>query len=113
MNATTALNGRRILVVEDDYFGAKTLSELLQAYGAQVVGRIGWVEEAVEFVGNHASAFDVAVLDVNMHGKKSYPIADALLARGKRFIFATGYSGEALDEAYRHYPRCEKPFREN
>jgi hypothetical protein len=50
------------------------------------------------------------VLDVNLRGEMSYPIADMLVAHGVRFVFSTGYSAEALDHAYRAYPRCEKPF---
>jgi hypothetical protein len=34
---------------------------------------------------------DVAVLDVNLSGQKSFPIADALVARSVPFAFSTGY----------------------
>ncbi|MEP6482933.1 MAG: response regulator [Rudaea sp.] len=107
---TTALTGQRILVMEDDEFGALALTALLQACGAETVGPIGWVQEALEFVNTQSATFDKALLDVNMHGEKSYPIADALIAHGKSFVFTTGYAGDALEHSYRHHPRCEKPF---
>lgn len=110
MDVATALRGQRVLIVEDDYFGAQALVAMLQACGAETVGPIGWVPEAVAFVTTQSSTFDTAVLDINMHGEKSYPIADALTAQGKRFVFATGYGSDAVEESYRHYPRCEKPF---
>ena len=61
-------------------------------------------------VGDHAVRVDAAVLDVDLNGEKSYPVADALALRDIRFIFATGYGLDAVAEGYRHYPRCQKPF---
>ncbi|HEX4480998.1 MAG TPA: response regulator [Rudaea sp.] len=110
MNTETPLEGRRILVVEDDYFGAQALVGLLQLLGATTVGPIGWIEEAIGFVDKEHASFDSAVIDVNLHGEKSYALADKLDARGKYFVFATGYDADALDEEYRRYPRCEKPY---
>jgi DNA-binding LytR/AlgR family response regulator len=105
-----ALHGRRILVVEDDYLIAETLRELLEQNGAQVVGPIGSLEEALAFVQGNSSSIEAAVLDVNLHGKKSYPIADVLMARDIAIVFATGYGPGAIDAAYRRFPRCEKPI---
>ena len=36
-------------------------------------------------------AYDLAVLDVNINGQFSYPIASNLRERGIPFVFATGY----------------------
>jgi hypothetical protein len=52
------------------------------------------------------------MVDVNLDGRKSYPVADALAARGVPFLFSTGYSGESLDEGYRDRPVLGKPYRE-
>jgi CheY-like chemotaxis protein len=105
-----ALTGRRILVVEDDYLVALVLVEMLEEAGAQVVGPVGWLEEAIALIQDGGEVFDAAILDVNLHGRKSYPIADALIARSVGFVFATGYGSGALDGKYQSYPRCEKPF---
>src|SRR5450759_3942971 len=43
-----------------------------------------------------AEAIDVAVLDVNINGQLSYPIADALAARGVPFVFSTGYDKDRI-----------------
>jgi CheY-like chemotaxis protein len=104
------LQGRRILVVEDEYLIAEVLTQMLEDAGATVLGPIGWRDEALAFIRGDGSAFDVAVLDVNLHGQSSYPIADALIERGIDFVFTTGYGTDALNEAYRGYPRCTKPF---
>ena len=109
-NGAAGLEGRRLLVVEDDYLVAQVLIDLLEDAGAVVTGPIGSVDEALALIADSPDRFDGAVLDVNLHGSKSYPIADALTARSIKFIFATGYGADALDEPYRRCPRCEKPF---
>jgi CheY-like chemotaxis protein len=110
MDQPGILHGRRILVVEDDFLVGEVLTDLLQELGAIVVGPIGWVDEAVEFITRGEEAIDGAVLDVNLHGKKSYPIADLLIERGITFVFATGYGLDGVDDRYRGFPRCEKPL---
>lgn len=104
------LDGRRILIVEDDFLVAQALRALLEDAGATVLGPIGWADEAVAFVEDKANVFDNAVLDVDLHGEKSYVIADALMKRNVRFVFTTGYGTDALEAGYADYPRCEKPF---
>src|SRR5215207_4792017 len=97
MEQRALLEGRRILVVEDDFLVAQILCEILEDAGAVVVGPIGWVEEALAFLDGNDTAFDSAILDINLHGEKSYVIADVLVSRNIRFAFATGYGGDALD----------------
>lgn len=110
MEQVRTLQGRRILLVEDDYFVAQVITDQLEEAGAQVVGPIGWLDEALAFIKENDTAFDGAVLDVSLHGKKSYPIAGALAANGVYVVFSTGYGADAVDGDYRRYPRCEKPF---
>jgi CheY-like chemotaxis protein len=110
MPASPPLQGLRILVVEDDYLIALVLLELLQVAGAEVIGPLGWVKDALAVVTDVEQRLDAAVLDVNLHGEKSYPIAEALKQRAIKFVFATGYGAEALEVGYQSCPRCEKPF---
>ena len=51
-----------------------------------------------------------AVVDVNLRGEESCPVADALMARGVPFVFATGYADGELDARYPGVPRCIKPL---
>jgi len=104
------LAGRHILVVEDEYLVALTLVQLLQDEGATVVGPYSNVRDAVEVVAGGTQHIDAGILDVNLDGETSFPIADALAQRGIFFLFATGYGAAALGEAYRHYPRYQKPY---
>jgi hypothetical protein len=52
------------------------------------------------------------MVDVNLDGWTSYPVADALAARGVPFVFSTGYSGQSLNDGYRDRPVLGKPYRE-
>src|SRR5262249_61604513 len=61
--------------------------------------------------GAKPADFDVAILDVNLDGEPVSPVADALVARGTPFVFATGYGERGLPEPYRDRPTLKKPFQ--
>ncbi|MBN8903761.1 MAG: hypothetical protein BGO51_26745 [Rhodospirillales bacterium 69-11] len=105
-----SLAGRRILVVEDDFLVGQVILDLLEDEGADVLGPIGTVDEAVAFVVAQDGNFDQAVLDLNLHGVKSYPVADMLARNNVPFVFMTGYGKDAFDAAHRDCPHCIKPI---
>lgn len=105
-----ALQGRRILIVEDEYLLADDLREALTNEGAEVLGPVASVEEATRLLQD-ASRIDAAVLDINLRGEPVFPFADALRARGVPFAFTTGYDSSALPPRYVDTPRVEKPFK--
>lgn len=102
------LEGRRILVVEDEYMVAGEVVGELEARGALVVGPVPTVARALEIV-EASGALDGAVLDVNLHDEMAFPVADALAARGVRFVLSTGYDKAVIPERFAGVPRCEKP----
>jgi hypothetical protein len=53
------------------------------------------------------------VLDLNLNGRLSYPVADALRERGVPYIFATGYGTKILVPPYAGTPTLQKPFHLN
>ncbi|NIK49870.1 response regulator [Variibacter gotjawalensis] len=55
---------------------------------------------------------DVAVLDINLRGDTSYPIAEMLLARGIPFVFTSGYGKTGIDPRYAEAQVLQKPFTE-
>lgn len=112
MQHDPGLAGQRILVVEDEFLVAEYLGEVLRCAGAEVLGPLGRVGEALAFLRSGPGRLDAVVLDVNLHGQPSFPVADELIRQGVRFVFTTGYDGGTIDAAYRAHPRCEKPFRE-
>jgi DNA-binding response OmpR family regulator len=108
--AEQTLRGLRVLIVEDEYLLADDLYNTLTDAGAEVLGPIASVRDATAFIASEPS-IDAAVLDVNLRGELVYPVADALLARGVPFAFATGYDKWSLPERFAHAPRVEKPFK--
>ncbi len=85
------------------------LEDLLQELGCHVVEIASRVETAITSI--RARIFDVAILDVNLKGETSYPVADVLELRKVPFLFATGYGTEAIPDKYRQRTILQKPFR--
>jgi len=108
MTGTEKLARRKILLVEDEYFIVDDLIRAFEAAGAEVVGPVASVDDALDLI-EETERIDGAVLDVNLRGEMGYPVADALLARGVPFVFATGYDKGAVPPQYAHITRCEKP----
>lgn len=99
---------KRILIVEDEVLVAMHLEDLLTDMGHQVVGPATRINQAVELA--RKSEIDAAVLDVNLAGRNSFPVADILRQRGIPFVFATGYGAEGFVEGYRDEPTLRKPY---
>jgi len=102
------LSGKRILIVEDEYFIAADLKRAFQQDGAIVIGPVGDVGLGLALA--EAGKLDAAVLDVNLEGSNSYPIADRLADQAIPYMFLTGYDGWSLPEPYCDAPRVAKPF---
>jgi len=102
-----ALAGKRILVVEDEYFIASDLRRMLRGEGAVVIGPVGNLAAGLSLA---QQPIDAAVLDVNLAEATSYPIADRLGGLDVPYMFLTGYDGWSLPPAYRDAARLAKPF---
>lgn len=108
---TDALHGRRILIVEDEGLILLTIQEIVQDLGCEVAGATISAAKAVDLVSR--TALDAALLDVNLgSGETSFPVAEALAARGIPFAFITGYSTDTMPPAYRSRPVLSKPVDE-
>jgi CheY-like chemotaxis protein len=103
------LTGRRILLIEDEYFIAEEMARLLRKSGAEILGPVSSVHEALLMLSQHF-AIDGAILDINLRGEMAFAVADALIARQIPFVFATGYDQEVIPEKYAHIAHCEKPI---
>jgi CheY-like chemotaxis protein len=103
------LAGRHILLLEDEMMILLMMEEMLIDLGGATVTSAATVGQALTKIDGEV--FDAAMLDVNLNGTKSYPVAERLAACGIPFVFATGYSDHALGEAYGARPVLKKPFR--
>ena len=108
--SSTLLAGRRVLLVEDDFFVVEDMRQEFEAIGASVVGPAATVDDALRLVAT-TDRLDAAVLDVNLRGAMVYPVADALAARGVPFVFATGYDSAVIPTRFSWVKRCAKPVR--
>ena len=106
---THSLEGRRVLVVEDDYLISLLFDEMLTSAGCVVVGPLPRLVDALEAAAKESC--DAAVLDVNLGGAHVYPVAEILAERNVPFVFVTGYAGEALPREYAEQARIGKPFK--
>jgi CheY-like chemotaxis protein len=98
----------RVLIVEDEMTIAFMVEDMLTDLGHEVVEVAMRLPEAIEAAGR--IDVDFAILDVNLDGLRSFPVADILADRAIPFAFATGYGSAGLDEPYRGRPVLAKPF---
>lgn len=103
------LSDLRFLVVEDEYYIADDIAQALRRQGADVLGPAMDPAEALALLED-AGSLDGAILVVNLCGMPVYPVAEALRRRAVPFMFATGYDGAVIPDAYADVPRWEKPF---
>jgi DNA-binding NtrC family response regulator len=106
-NRSETLEGRRILVVEDEYYLADDIVRALRDCGAEIVGPVATLDQAEKLVSE--GGLDCAILDLNLRGEMSFPVADALTGSGIPFLIATGYDSAAIPERFSSVPRIQKP----
>lgn len=94
MVLTNELGGKAVFLVEDEYLVALSTGAMLTRLGATVTTAYR-CDEALTLA--RSEKFDAAILDVNLAGERSAPVAEVLSARGIPYILATGYSRRDLD----------------
>lgn len=85
------------------------VEDMLADLGCTSLSSAATVDEALALIA--AQAFDVAMLDMNLNGSDSHPVAEALAARGIPFFYATGNTDHGLRDGYADRPMLKKPFR--
>ena len=110
MADTSALAGRRILVVEDEMMIAMLVEDMLAELGCSVVGPAHALDVALNLARTE-QGIDAALLDVNLGGQPVFAVADALREKGVPAIFSTGYGDAGLRDIDRGSQVLQKPFR--
>ncbi len=85
-----------------------SIETMLEDLGCTTIESAATVAEALALI--EPGSFDAGILDVNLGGERSYPIADAFIKAGIPFVFSTGYGdhGDRTDLASR--PVLKKPY---
>jgi len=104
------LQDRSILVVEDEMMVLMNIENMLKDHGCTSITAAATIEQALTVLDT--LSFDAAVLDVNLDGKTSHPVADELSAKGIPFVVSTGYGQLDLDGSYKNQPVLIKPYRD-
>jgi CheY-like chemotaxis protein len=103
-----SLAGLRALIVEDESMLTMFIQDALADLGCSVAAIASRVNQAQAKAAT--ADFDVAILDVNLNGGPTYPIAEVLLRKNIPFVFATGYGAAGIPESLRQAPVLSKPF---
>ena len=98
---------KRVLIVDDEPIIAMDLELLLLDAGYEIAGVTGRIAKALSLV--EIEIIDVAILDANLGGETSAPVADALSARGVPFLVWSGYDAHQLPPVLRGAPSLRKP----
>ena len=102
------LPGRRVLVVEDEMMIALLLEDMLADLGHTVIAVAPRLDIALQYARD--SDADLAILDVNLGGEPSFPVAHLLTERRLPFMFATGYGSPGLVAPFKDAVTLKKPF---
>ncbi len=103
-----ALDGRRILVVEDSPVVAVACEDMLRDMGCLVVGPATNMAAALQLATEEQ--LDGAIVDINIRGGKAFPVLKILGSRGVPFLLASGYADWSMPEEWQDCPRMAKPY---
>jgi DNA-binding response OmpR family regulator len=104
------LRAQRILVVEDEFLIASFLETFLRGMGCKVIGPVPTIDRALELLDQDVP--DAVLLDGNLRGQLSRPVAERLIAVGVPFVVITGYVDlVAQDAVLATAPQVQKPFQ--
>jgi len=107
-----AFEGRRVLVVEDEFLVALTMIDFLEPLGCEVVGPAASLPVALELA--RSEPLDAAVLDMNIAGAMIWPVARALRRRRVPFVFLSAYCDlEVVSGPFAATPCLEKPLEQS
>jgi CheY-like chemotaxis protein len=108
MSVSSDLNGRKVLVVEDDYYAASDTASALREAGAVVLGPCP--SEAATLALLERELPDAAVLDLNLEGTgPQFRVAELLTEKNIPFLFVTGYDQEVIPAQFADIVRLQKP----
>ncbi|MGH6925393.1 MAG: response regulator [Propylenella sp.] len=98
----------RVMVVEDEFIIADEIAAIVEDSGHEVVGPFGTIDEATATL-SAADKPDLAILDADVRGKSSAPLADKLRSLGVPVCLCTGYRSGDLRSAFGEVAVLQKP----
>ena len=102
------LEGRKILIVEDEAPIALSLAAAVAHAGGIAIGPVATVAAAFALMADHT--LDGALLDIRLRGETSFSLADVLAVLGIPFVFVSGMSSALMPYPHRDRPLFDKPY---
>src|SRR5262245_59764820 len=99
---------RRVFLLEDETLISHLLEEMLGELGYEIADSVSAMDQALRSA--ETTTAEIAVLDVNIRGNPCYPVAEALMARGLRVLFLTGFAPLGIQARYRDARVLVKPI---
>jgi two-component sensor histidine kinase len=100
---------RTVLLVEDSLIISLDCEDILSRLGADHVITQATAQGALDYLEDMMPA--LAILDINLGDRNSFPVADRLVELDVPFIFASGYGEQAsLPVEHRNRPVVQKPY---
>lgn len=109
LGAESELAGLDILIVEDMGLIAMELRLMLAKVGCEIIGVASRLNEAVK-LAQATDHLDGVLLDLNLSGESSYPVAEILHERGVPFIIMSGHDASQTRADCANDAHLQKPF---
>ncbi len=111
-NETQLSDTIRVLVVEDEAMIAFMIEQIVMEAGYEVVGPVSRLDAAIKVAASQK--LSAALIDVNLAGDLTWPLARLLKERGVPFTFMTGYArAGVLNDEFSDALVLGKPFSAN
>ena len=104
------ITGSKFLLVEDEPIIGFALEDMMIDAGAET-RFASTLEEGLQIAAQER--FDGAIVDMNLHGVDSYPLARELLRAKVAVVFATGYGDRTRPEEFAEVIVLPKPYDMN
>lgn len=107
-NSTSALLKAKAFVVEDEDLVAMLTEDFLETLGHEIAFSAATLKTGLKIAANEH--FDFCILDINLRGERSFPIADILTSRSIPYLFVSGYGREGIESRFFNVASLPKPF---
>jgi DNA-binding NtrC family response regulator len=97
-----------ILLIEDEAMIRMMVADMVETLGHRVAAEAGNMDQAMELA--RSADFEFAIIDMNLNGTMTFPVADTIAARDIPFLFASGYAPTMATDAHRAEVVLQKPF---
>jgi DNA-binding response OmpR family regulator len=108
--AGAPLTAKKILIVEDNYAIAESISRTIAEVGFATVGPVDTADRAICQIEQEIP--DGVLLDIGLREGSAIAVADALRVRKVPFVVLTAHGRETLPTELRQAPYLAKPMTE-